>query len=151
VISTDSDLYKNLVDAIGNASDPGQKFQVDSYKPAFFNVKARVLVDSRHTPAFVIAAVETALKDAFSFEKRTFGQPVTTADIVSVIQNVPGVAATDLDQFYRYQDSVPIPEPHEQIIPVYWIQIDLNGIKRTKISGRQSFCSSIRSGSHWRR
>jgi len=117
VISTDSDLYKNLVDAIGNASDPGQKFQVDSYKPAFFNVKARVLVDSRHTPVFVIAAVETSLKDAFSFEKRTFGQPVTTADIVSVIQNVPGVAATDLDQFYRYQDSVPIPEPHEQIIP----------------------------------
>ena len=117
VISTDSDLYKNLIDAVGNAGDPGQKFQVDSYKPAFFNVKARLLVDSRHTPAFVIAAVETALKDAFSFEKRTFGQPVTTADIVSVIQNVPGVAATDLDQFYRYYDSMPIPEPHEQIIP----------------------------------
>ena len=117
VISTDSDLYKNLVDAIGNASDPGQKFQVDSYKSAFFNLKARVLVDSRHTPVFVIAAVEISLKDAFSFETRTFGQPVTTADIISVIQNVPGVAATDLDQLYRYQDSMPIPEPHEQIIP----------------------------------
>jgi predicted phage baseplate assembly protein len=117
VIGTDSDLYKDLVDAIGNASDPGQKFQVDSYIPSFFNVKARVMVDSRNTPAFVIAAAETALKDAFSFEKRTFGQPVTTADIVSVIQKVPGIVAIDLDQLYRYQDNVPIPEPHEQIIP----------------------------------
>jgi len=117
VISTDSDLYKYLVDGIANASDSSQQFQVDSYKPAFFNVKARVLVDSRHTPAFVIAAVEIALKAAFSFEKRTFGQPVTIADIVSVIQKVPGVLATDLDQLYRYQDSMPIPDPLIEVIP----------------------------------
>lgn len=116
-IRTDSDLYEDLVEAIENVSDSSQQFQVDSYKPAFFNVKAKVKMDSRHVKTSVIAAVESALKAAFSFEKRTFGQPVTAADIVSVIQSVPGVVATDLDQLYRYQDSIPIPEPQTEILP----------------------------------
>ncbi|MEO0077702.1 MAG: hypothetical protein ABIK86_01700, partial [candidate division WOR-3 bacterium] len=37
--------------------------------------------------------VEAALLAAFSFEQRRFGQPVTLSEVVTVIQNVPGVDA----------------------------------------------------------
>ncbi|TFH47080.1 MAG: putative baseplate assembly protein [ANME-2 cluster archaeon] len=129
VISTDSDLYKNLVDAIGNASDSSQQFQVDSYKPAFFNVKAKLKINPGHQPSIVIAAAETSLRSMFSFEKRTFGQSVTTADVVSVIQNVPGVVAINLDQLYRYHDNQSVPDPQKPDIPdtgmLYSEQADL--------------------------
>jgi hypothetical protein len=34
-----------------------------------------------------------------------------------VIQRVPGVVATDLDQLYRYQEGESPPDPTAQIIP----------------------------------
>jgi hypothetical protein len=41
----------------------------------------------------VIAAAATSLQAAFSFAKRGFGQPVTEVEIVTVLQQVPGVVA----------------------------------------------------------
>ena len=116
VVERSSQLYVNLVEAIGRVSDPAQRFQIDSYQPLFFNVKAKVLVDPAYTPATVLSAVEAALKATFSFEQRDFGQPVTAAEVVTTIQGVPGVLATALDQLYRYRDDESPPDPEEQII-----------------------------------
>jgi len=44
----------------------------------------------------VQAAVRAALLDAFSFAKRSFGQPVNEAEIVVLAQGVPGVVAADV-------------------------------------------------------
>lgn len=115
VVERSSALYTNLVEAIRGASDPAQRFRIDSYQPLFFNVKAKVLVDAAYAPAAVLTAVETALKANFSFEQRDFGQPVTAAEVVTVIQGVPGVVATDLDHLDRYRDQELPPDPEEQI------------------------------------
>jgi hypothetical protein len=117
VVERSSALYANLVDAIRGASGPDQRFQIDSYQPLFFNVKAKVLVDPSYTSATVLAAVETALKAAFSFDRRAFGQPVTVAEVIATIQSVSGVVATDLDHLYRYRDDEPPPGPEEEVTP----------------------------------
>jgi len=66
-----------------------------------FKVEARLLVDSRYLFEEVKVRVEAMLKDTFSFEKRAFGQPVTSAEIVTAIQQVEGLVAVDLDMLYR--------------------------------------------------
>ncbi|RCJ29437.1 putative baseplate assembly protein [Nostoc minutum NIES-26] len=100
-ITANSQLYNNLVQAINFARDPVHPIQVDSYKPLYFKVKINVLVDQpRYLKTDVFAQVETALKTAFSFANRAFGQTVTAAEVLTVIQKVSGVIAADLDELY---------------------------------------------------
>jgi predicted phage baseplate assembly protein len=113
-----SPLYRNLVAAIDQAHDAAQRFRVDTYDPRFFNVRGRVLVDApRYEPAAVLAAVEATLKAAFAFERRGFAQRVTAAEVLAVMQNVPGVVAAYLHQLYPYQDNQTPPGPDDEIVP----------------------------------
>ncbi len=100
-----SALAMALVRAIDAARDPAQQVRIDSFQPLFFNLEAKVLVDPRYTLTTVLADVETALQTAFAFEARAFGQEVTAAEAVTVIQQVPGVVAVDLDRLYRVTDA----------------------------------------------
>ncbi len=95
-----SDLYKNLVLGIERSKDPVQQFLIDSFNPLFFNLSANVLVDSRYVKEKVLAAVTDALKKAFSFEQRSFGQEVTESEMLAAMQRVEGVEAVDLDALY---------------------------------------------------
>ena len=100
-----SRLCQSLVGAIEAVKDPVQHVMVDGYQPMLFNLAASVRVNApRYVPADVLSGVTSALKAAFSFEKRAFAQPVTFAEVVTVIQAVPGVIATDLDQLYFSND-----------------------------------------------
>lgn len=110
VVDSQSDLFRNLVAAIGAARDPSQQYVVESYQPLFFNLKARVKVDPRLEAAAVFTAVEDALKAAFAFEQRAFGQPVTAAEILTVMQNTGGVVAADLVELYRVDDPPASPQ-----------------------------------------
>jgi hypothetical protein len=101
-----SPLYQTLLQAIQQAHDPVQSFIVAAYQPLSFNLTARLLIDQpRYLPQLVIAQVSDALKQAFSFENRSFAQAVTTAEIIALIQSVPGVMATDLTQLYFTTDT----------------------------------------------
>jgi len=51
--------------------------------------------------AKVLADVEAALRNAFSFAARGFGQTVTMSEVIAVAQAVPDVVAVDLDRLYR--------------------------------------------------
>ncbi|MGB8700538.1 MAG: putative baseplate assembly protein [Thermosynechococcaceae cyanobacterium] len=95
-----SDLYRNLIDAINQARDPVHPVQVASYKPLYFKLVTRVQVDTRSLKPLVFSAVEAALKTAFSFPQRAFGQVVTAAEVMTTIQQVAGVVAVDLDALY---------------------------------------------------
>ncbi|MBD2355994.1 putative baseplate assembly protein [Tolypothrix sp. FACHB-123] len=100
-VSPDSSLYNNLVQAIDAARDPVQVLvQVNTYKPIFFNIEGKILIDPRRQPEPVLAAVRQAIKDTFAFENRQFGQPVTSAEAIAAMQSVPGVIAVDLDGLY---------------------------------------------------
>ncbi len=103
-IDPDSDLVRNLRRALVDVGDGSQTVRVDGHQPGLFHLAAKVLVDPRHRAGTVLGAVERALQAAFSFETRRFGQPVTAAEVITVIQRVPGVVATDLDLLHRAGD-----------------------------------------------
>jgi hypothetical protein len=100
LVSKSSLLCSNLVKAVKAASDSIQQFVVDTYQPLFFNLSARLSIDSRFDAQSVLAEVEEQLKSIFSFESRDFGQMATAAEAIAVMQKVPGVVAVFLDKFF---------------------------------------------------
>jgi predicted phage baseplate assembly protein len=98
-------LYEKLVNALAAAGDPGVVFTVQSYRPALFRVAGTLTVDPAYIASNVLAAAGAALRAAFSFDAREFGQPVSLSEVYAVIQSVPGVIAADIDQLYRSDDQ----------------------------------------------
>lgn len=97
----DATLNATLVSAMQKAGDDLVPIAVKSYRGVTFQVVADVKLDPDYIQEKVLAAIETALRDAFSFDARAFGQPVTLSEVVAVIQNVAGVVAVDVNQLYR--------------------------------------------------
>ncbi len=94
-------LGQNLLDALRKAGDPHVPITMASYRPAFFELRPRVKRDPDRELDRVLAAAEFNLRQAFSFEARSFGQPVTLSEIVTVLQSTTGVLAVDIDAFFR--------------------------------------------------
>ncbi|HKX90959.1 MAG TPA: putative baseplate assembly protein [Sphingomicrobium sp.] len=99
-VPTERDI-DNLRTAITRASDSAATLAIMPYRPAWFRLQAIVNVDPAHSADVVLAAVESSLRDEFSFERRDLGQPVARSEVIRVIQSVPGVDWVDLDFFYR--------------------------------------------------
>jgi photosystem II stability/assembly factor-like uncharacterized protein len=112
-ILSDSRLYESLVQAIDAARDPIQQVQIDSYELLRFNLKARLLIDSRYRSNQVVTAVETALLNRFNFEQRHFAQAVTASEAIATMQAIPGVIAVDLDALHRLDRPLSL----EQVLP----------------------------------
>ena len=100
-------LGQNLLDALRKAGDPHVLITMASYRPAFFELRPRVKLDPDREPDRVLAAAEFNLRQAFSFDARSFGQPVTLSEIVTVLQSTTGVVAVDVDSFFRVP-SIPL-------------------------------------------
>jgi predicted phage baseplate assembly protein len=94
-------LHDNLAAALRGAGDPNVRLRVASYRPATFRLGIRVKLDPDHIADVVLAAVEQALRAAFSFDARDFGQSVVLSEVIAVIQGVPGVVATHVESLYR--------------------------------------------------
>lgn len=90
-----------LVNALRASGDPLVRFEVLPHREAHFRLELRVKLDPARVPETVLRAVETALRDAFSFEARDFGQGVARSEVIAVVDGVPGVVAVDVDRFYR--------------------------------------------------
>ena len=101
LVSTSSNLYQQLVTAIDNNRDPIQIVQVDSYELLLFNLEAKFQFDSRYESDKLIENITQVLQQKFTFTKRSFGQNVTTAEVIATIQRVEGVVAVDLDALYK--------------------------------------------------
>jgi hypothetical protein len=99
-----SDLYQNLVQAIAqNRSAPQPEVRVDSYQPIYFDVRARLLIDPHHWErrAVIEAGVRDKISQAFTFSRREFGQDVTDSELISLMQDTPGVLAVELVHLFR--------------------------------------------------
>ena len=100
-----SELFKNLIKAIDAMRDPVARVRervfVDSFQLQTFSLEAGVLIDPRRVAEEVLARVESDLRRTFSFENRNFGEFVTAAEVLAVIQAVEGVIAVDLDKLKR--------------------------------------------------
>ncbi|MBN1262499.1 MAG: putative baseplate assembly protein [Anaerolineae bacterium] len=100
-IAPNSPTEKSLLLALGKAGDPQTPLRVAAYRPAWFQVEAKLKVHVDYIRAEVLAAVEQALRSHYSFDKRAFGQSVALSELIGVIQKVAGVVAVDVDYLYR--------------------------------------------------
>jgi predicted phage baseplate assembly protein len=100
-IAEGSLTYKNLLSAMFQAGDPAVSVRVKSYTPAFFRLAGNLGVDPAYQTGAVLAAVDAALRVAFSFDAREFGQPVAKSEVIAAIQAVNGVLAVDLNDLHR--------------------------------------------------
>ena len=104
IVSDKDDLYKNLLTAIMQSGSPRVDVELKSYRPLFFRLIANIKVDPDHLPEKVLPEIEQQLRIVFSFKQRSFGQPVSLSEVITVCQNVEGVIAVDVDKLY-YSDG----------------------------------------------
>jgi predicted phage baseplate assembly protein len=111
-INPGSDVYDNLADALRKYGDPHVPITLETYRPALFRIDATVTYDPSYVPDRVKPAIEAALRAAFDFDARSFGQPVALSEVISVIQRVEGVVAVDVNELFRTDaDPKKHPEP----------------------------------------
>ncbi len=128
-------LYQTLVQAIALAHDPVQNFIVAGFQPLVFNLSASLLIDTpTYQQSVVQAAVQGTLTTAFSFANRSFAQAVSAAEVIALIQSVPGVIATTLTQLYLTSNPLghfqTEPSPLLPSLPARW---ESNGIQPAQL------------------
>jgi len=100
-VAPGSALDKNFREALDLLRDPFQALTVETYEHLLFRVSLKVRVDPDYVKATVLAGVEAALRNAFSFDARDFGQSVFLSEVMAVAQGVEGVVYVDVDLLYR--------------------------------------------------
>lgn len=96
-INRTSDLFRNLVQALRQFGNPSEPLQVALCEVKLLVISARIRVLPDFKLELVAPTIRAALLAAFSFDQRDLGQSVYESEVLSVIQNVPGVAYVDLD------------------------------------------------------
>jgi predicted phage baseplate assembly protein len=94
-----SPLHDDLVTALSNAAEAAFPVALKTFRSRLFTVSAGLLIDQSYQQDQVCDAVRTALWTAFSFDSREFGQPAFPSEVIAVIQNTPGVVASNLAAF----------------------------------------------------
>ena len=97
-------VQTGLLAALGLAGDPHVPVRVAGYRPRSFRIQATLRRDADRLTADVLRDAEEALRARFGFAGREFGRPVWRNDVIATLQNVPGVAAVDVDLLYRQGD-----------------------------------------------
>jgi predicted phage baseplate assembly protein len=100
-VPSDSTLYDNLLEAMQQVRDTTVPLEVASYEPRLFQLSAAVKVHPDYLSEQVFAMIEQRLREHFSFEARSFGQPVHFSEVVAIMQQVPGVQAVTIKTLYR--------------------------------------------------
>ena len=101
----DDTLCGKLLTGMRKAGDPYVPLMVETYDPRLFRLSAAVQVKPDYMPEKVLLAVEEQLRKNFSFDARSLGQPVWLSEIIAIMQNVPGAAAINVNEFYRVDQS----------------------------------------------
>jgi predicted phage baseplate assembly protein len=105
-IDKNSDLYRNLRLAFYRFGEPQLPVVVKLRELALLVISARVRLQPDYLWEAVEPKVRSAMLGAFSFERRELGQDVLLSEVISVIQNVPGVAFVDVELLDSIAESV---------------------------------------------
>ena len=108
--------YKKLLSALTNSGDPYTVFSLLAYQPTYFKLDAGLYVDSNYQSELVLAAARKEMRDTFSFDARSFNQPVYLSEVIQTLQRVDGVIAVDVNYLYR-SDSSPSSTLPRSIMP----------------------------------
>jgi hypothetical protein len=90
-----------LRNALKQNGDPLVHCETIAYHETTFKLALRIKRHPDHELDQVLKNVEVALRTAFAFDARDFGQTVARSEIIAVAQAVAGVVGVDLDRFYR--------------------------------------------------
>ncbi len=96
-IAGDADL-RRLGAALQAARDPGSRVSIGDHRPLPVVLRATIAVDARRVRNDVLAAARLAVLDALSFDRALLGTPLHLSDLYRVIQDVPGVLSSDIDE-----------------------------------------------------
>jgi len=107
-VSPDSDLYRNLLTALGQYGDPHLPVQVALRRLKLLVMHARVQVHADYLWDAVEPVLRTALLHAFGFEQRELGQDAIRSEALAVMQGVEGVVHVDLRVFDSVSESTGI-------------------------------------------
>lgn len=88
---------EGLVGELRAQGDPFVRVETIAYAPQSLTLTAWIKPDPDRDRAAVFTAVAVALRTAYSFDAREFGQPVHDSEVYAVIQGVPGVVALKLN------------------------------------------------------
>jgi len=97
-VTKDGDTYPKLKTAITSYADPHQRFEVSSFEDLRFAITAFLFLETGRDETIVVPAAVKAVRDAFSFDRRSLGQPVFESEVIAVLQATPGVMAVDLTE-----------------------------------------------------
>jgi len=123
VVDPAGDLGVNLAKAIAAESGTRARFELRSYRPALFEVAAKLAIDPDRLAEGVLPAADAALRSAFSFERRSFGQAVAQSEVEAVLQEVEGVVGVDLNKLARLDRQVGDPD----LAPHLWASVPQSG------------------------
>ena len=94
-----------MLGALQDFGDPTVPILIQSYVPVFFEIGIDVLPSDPNALVATQAAVEAALRAAFSFDNRALGQWVNLSEVVEIAQSAAGVLAVVVTQLYRSDQS----------------------------------------------
>ncbi|HWQ69277.1 MAG TPA: putative baseplate assembly protein [Patescibacteria group bacterium] len=106
-IDKNSDLYRNLRQALRDFGDPYQAIQLEIRELMLIVISARIRILPEYQWEPVVTHVRTTLLDSFGFERRELGQDVLLSEVISVIQSVRGVAYVDVDVLRGIPERIP--------------------------------------------
>jgi hypothetical protein len=111
-LQTDDPIVKNLLLSLKANGNPFVPLQIASYERVLFQFSAQVRIDqSTYDANLVLAQIWQNLTDSFSFERRQLGQNVASSEIVEILQQTPGVIATQLQAFQQSGEPATVPLP----------------------------------------
>jgi predicted regulator of Ras-like GTPase activity (Roadblock/LC7/MglB family) len=105
------DTIDALLAALDAVRDSRVTVEAGSPDPTLFRVSLDVLVDPGRVVADVHAALGTALRTAFSVDRRSFGQAVSESEVLALAQDMPGVRAAKVAGLELTRDGGTDPVP----------------------------------------
>jgi len=115
-IDTNSDLFRNLRQALYDFGDPFQKIQLAARELLMIVLEAGVAILPDYQWESVVSEVRSAMLDHFSFERRELGQDVILSEVISVMQSVRGVAYIDVNAFGGVPEKQPLTKDEINIL-----------------------------------
>jgi hypothetical protein len=111
-----SDTITSLIGALRNYGDALLPLSAHSYAAATFTLQATVKIAADADTPTVMASIDGAMRAAYGFDARDFGEPVTLDEVYAVIQGIPGVLAVAIQQLYRTDTGAVAPQPASRLL-----------------------------------
>jgi hypothetical protein len=107
-VASDSALGMSVIEAVQHYQAAHARVRLATFRPRRFKVAASIVIDAASAGDDPQQTIASALTDAFSFGKRSFGQGVSESEVTTVIQDCPGVISVVLTGLYPSEHTAAI-------------------------------------------